>query len=119
MAEHKAQALIISCIDWRFQKMIGQDMAGRGFDGNADRISWPGASWDFENVNQAAKLSIQLHDPEEVLIYEHEDCGAYGMDNSEETHRANAQKLALELQSTKPEIKVTTLIAAFDGIKEL
>lgn len=116
---HKAQALAITCIDYRFQEMIDQDLKNRGLRGNVDRIAWPGAAKDLANVTQGAKVSLKLHDPDVMLIYEHEDCGAYGEDNSAQTHKANAQKLANSLKEIKPTLAVEILIATFDGIKPL
>ena len=116
---HKTKALAISCIDFRFQKIINQDLTDREFDGQFDRIALPGASKEHDFVIKACDVSIRLHDPDQVLIYEHQDCGAYDQDDSEENHRKNAQKLADSLKMIKPAIKVTTLLATFDGIKEL
>lgn len=99
--------------------MIDQDLAKRGLNGNVDRIAWPGASKDLDNVSEAAKVSIRLHDPDHAYIYEHEDCGAYGNDNSLQTHRKNAQKLTDKLKDAKPSLEITCLIATFEGIKEL
>ncbi len=117
--EHKAKALRIKCIDWRFAEAIANDTQARGLNGNSDEISWPGASYDFDNVSRAAALSIELHDPDEAYIYEHEDCGAYGSEDSLENHTFYAKKLKTFLEEVKPPIKVTTLIATFDGIREL
>lgn len=117
--KHKAQALAIHCIDWRFQKLIAEDLAAKNLDGACDRIAWPGASKDLDNVAGSALISIRLHDPDQVFIYEHEDCGAYGDDNSQETHRKNAKTLADKLKEIKPTLKIATLIVTFDGVKEL
>ena len=117
--EHKTEALAIHCIDFRFQDQIQEHLEYVQSLKDFDRISWPGASKDFDNVSQAAALSIELHDPDEAYIYEHEDCGAYGNDNSEETHKENAEKLKEFLLGKKPQIKVTTLIATFEGMKAL
>lgn len=116
---HKAEALAIHCIDLRFQQMIDEDLEKKELEGKFDRISWPGASKDSDNVLKSASISIRLHDPDIALIYEHEDCGAYGEDNSEQTHRKNAQELAGRLKQIKPTLQVSILIATFEGIKEL
>jgi len=116
---HKAQALVVHCIDLRFQRGIQDFLREQGLTDKFDPISWPGASQDLETVIKGAEVSLRLHDPDEILIIEHEDCGAYGEDNSEETHRQNAQKLAEALKQIKPSLKVTPLIATFDGIKPL
>jgi len=117
--KHKAKAIAIHCIDYRFQEMIDHDLESRGLNGSVDRIAWPGAAKDLDKVADAAKVSFKLHDPDEAIIYEHEDCGAYGEDNSQETHQTNAQNLANRLVEIKPGLKVEMLIAAFDGIKPI
>ncbi len=117
---HKAKILVIHCIDLRFQEMIDADVKQNASYGEFDRIAWPGASIDFENVkNSAIDVSLKLHQPDEVIIYEHEDCGAYGQNNAFETHKKNAQKLKEALIEASPDIKVTLKIATFEGIKEL
>ena len=117
--KHKAKALIIHCIDFRFQKQIEDDLKARNLEDQFDRISWPGVSKDLINVSKSAEISIILHDPDEAIIYEHEDCGAYGDDNSLETHRKNANALKDCLEKIKPLIKVNTLFVTLDGIKEI
>jgi len=117
--EHKARALKFKCSDWRFEEMIDADTKSRGLNGNSDEISWPEASKNFDKVNTAAILLLQLHDPDQALIYEHQDCGAYGENNSEETHRTNAQKLADSLKTAKPKLEIEILFVTSEGIKEL
>ena len=99
--------------------MIDEDIKKRNLVGKFDRVSWAGASKDLENILANASISLRLHDPDEIIIYEHEDCGAYGNNNSKETHKKNAQALAEKLKEIKSGLKVTTLIATFDGVKEL
>lgn len=117
---HKAKLLVIHCIDLRFQEAIDEDVKSHAHYGEFDRIAWPGASIDLENVkNAAVNVSLKLHHPDEVIIYEHEDCGAYQEDNSFETHKKNAQKLEKTLKEAYPNLNVSTKIATFQGIKEL
>ena len=116
---HKAKILAIHCIDLRFQEMIDRDLQTRAGYGYFDRIAWPGASLDFDNVKDAALLSLKLHDADEIVIYEHEDCGAYSNDNSPAAHKANAQKLADELVKVKPNLKVETFMVTINGIQKL
>lgn len=117
--EHKTQALAIHCIDFRFQQMISEHLAESGLTGQFDRISLPGASKDLDQVLQYAQVSIRLHDPDQVLIYEHQDCGAYGQDNSLETHRQSTANLANALKDIKPRLKIETFFATFEGITNL
>lgn len=117
--EHKTKAVAFTCIDFRFQQIINADLKKRGLEGKVDKISIAGTSKDFETVSHQAEISLRLHDPDQALIYEHEDCGAYDQDNSVEIHKANAQKLASSLKEIKPTLAVEILIAMFDGIKPL
>ena len=117
--KHKTKALVIHCIDFRFQRQINEDLKKRQLEDQFDRIAWPGASKDFGKVSKACQLSIRLHDPDLILIYQHEDCGAYGKNNSLQTHRTNAQRLENFLRQQKPTISITTLIATFKGIERL
>lgn len=116
---YKAKLLIIQCIDLRFQKIIDKDVTKSTPYGQFDRIAWPGASKDIEALKGAASVSLRLHDPDELIIYEHEDCGAYGDDNSTNSHHQNAKKLSEELKKIKPSLKVDLKLATFNGIKEL
>lgn len=83
-AENQAQALVFSCIDFRFleselffltQKNLGNQydwtLAGTfalaGFPHPADAIAF----WD------QLDLSYRLHHIHKVIILDHQDCGAY------------------------------------------
>lgn len=116
---HKAKILAIHCIDLRFQQMINEDILKRVKHGEFDRIAWPGTTIDLENVKKSSKVSLKLHNPDEIVIYEHEDCGAYGKNNDFEIHKTNAKLLADSIIIDSPNIKITTLIATFDGIIKL
>lgn len=99
--------------------MIDEDIQKTASYGQFDRIAWPGATKDLEAVKNSAGISIKLHDPDKITIYEHEDCGAYKEDNSTQTHLKNAQALKEELKKIKPSLEVTLKMATFDRIKEL
>lgn len=100
--------------------MIDEDVTKEAASyGEFDRIAWPGAAKDLDALKNAAAISLKLHDPDELIIYEHEDCGAYGQDNTINTHYKNAKKLSEELKKIKPSLKVDLKLATFNGIKRL
>ncbi len=117
--KHKAKALAIRCIDFRFQEMIKQDLIERGLKGKFDNIAIPGVSKNLKEVVKYAKVSLKLHDPDQVLIYEHQTCGAYGENDSKENHRKNAQKLSEKLKMIKPDLEIVILFATQRGIENL
>lgn len=86
---HKAKALLITCIDFRFHQFNKELYSKKEYLGKTDLLSVAGASRDFiypldpthgEYVWRQLDLSIKLHDPEEIIICDHEECGAYAQD---------------------------------------
>ena len=96
---HKCTALAISCIDYRFVGKVRQYLIDQGLKDNYDLITVPGASLKLADVADSISTSMRLHDPDEVYIFDHEDCGAYGEENFQATHSQNlkrAKKIILE-----------------------
>jgi len=88
---HKAKACILSCIDFRFQEQIHNWLEENGYMGKSDLIDVAGASRDLvapikENHKKALmreiELSVNLHDPDEIIIIDHQDCGGYAQDGT-------------------------------------
>ncbi len=113
---HKCKALIISCIDFRFQSKIIEYAMGKGLEDNYDLVTVAGAVKSIEEdsfLMEQIDISYKLHGIEEVHILSHEDCGAYGGSQSfsskEEEYNtyALAQEQAEQLILSKyPELKV-------------
>ncbi len=112
---HKADALVIHCIDLRFQDSIQKFLESKNLAGKFDRIAWPGTSKDLDTVLEAAAVSFRLHEPSKVFLIEHQDCGAYGEDNAESTHKEKAEALAEKLKELRPDIEIEILIAMLDS----
>ena len=86
---HKAKALVITCMDFRFQNAIRGYLKKNGILGDCDRIVIAGGSRDFvcpvkpqfsSYVWTQLELSLKLHDPKEVIVIDHQDCGGYAQD---------------------------------------
>lgn len=82
---HKAQALVQTCIDFRFRKALNDfienelnlhsvDMKTDG--GGIKKIveEGPIREWLFANY----QIAFDLHGVERVILINHQDCGAYG-----------------------------------------
>ena len=83
---HKAKAVIISCMDFRFHKTLQHWLEENGYLGHIDEITIAGASRDIATPLEQSHhdvlmrqigLSIKLHDPDEIIICDHQDCGGY------------------------------------------
>lgn len=82
----RVKALVLSCIDFRFVTMEQNFLQKLNLEGKYDWLSLAGASLALNNFPSTAdtqtfweqlQLSIDLHQIEEVIILDHQDCGAY------------------------------------------
>lgn len=88
---HKIKALVIQCIDFRFQTAIREWLEDNGYENEHDLLSIAGSSKDIvkpaepshsDFVLRNIKTSIRLHGPEGILLFDHQDCGGYAADGT-------------------------------------
>ena len=81
--KHTCEAVILHCIDFRFQQAMN-GYFDIEFSKSYDLISIAGGVKEFieegENsfVLNQIQLSNKLHQPKNIVLVQHEDCGAYG-----------------------------------------
>src|SRR5579872_1549189 len=84
--KHQAKVLLLSCIDFRFIDKISRFMDESGYRGDYDYFILAGASlgvnqqefpeWSptwWEHVD----LALSLHSIQKIIVFGHEDCGAF------------------------------------------
>lgn len=77
------KAVVIHCIDFRFQKMLNEFLE-TPFPKGFDRIALAGGVKELLEKRKESiifrnlQISSQLHQPETIVLIQHEDCGAYG-----------------------------------------
>ena len=128
------EAMLLTCIDPRFQEPVFNDMKTRNMTGKYSQFTiagaaigvvapafraWHKAYWD----NLAA--SIQLHNVPKVIAIDHRDCGAaqiaYGQAKvanpqlETETHKAALMEFRKEVAQRHPKLKVELHLMALDG----
>jgi carbonic anhydrase len=133
-ASGKYEAMLLSCIDPRFQEPVAKYTAGRNLTGKYSQFTMAGASigvvapafkewhktfWD----NPGA--SIQLHAIEKVIVVNHRDCGAakiaYGAEAvvnaaaETKTHRTALVEFRKQLGERFPKLGAETGLMALDG----
>ena len=88
---HKAKATALICIDFRFQNFVSEFLNKKYPNHDVDIISVAGSSRDLvkpiKNYHGDAlwrqlELSVKLHEPDEVVIIDHQDCGGYAQDDT-------------------------------------
>ena len=84
-----------------------------------DLITIPGASLGLGSIASSILVSLQLHNPNQVYFFDHEDCGAYGKNNSKRLHVQNLKRAKKIILEGHPSKSVKTFIAGFRKIEEV
>lgn len=132
-----ADALLLSCMDYRLIDDIVRYMDGRGLTDNYDHVILAGASagavhpvfeaW-HETFWQHVQAAVDLHRIKRVIVIDHRDCGAYkialGPEHAADpaTERAAHSELlavlAALMAERQPGLAVETHLMALDGSVE-
>ncbi len=134
---HKAKACVILCIDFRFQKHTQKWLEEKGYIGDSDEIVVAGVCRDIvkpiEDFHKSAllrqiDLSVQLHDPDEIVIIDHQDCGGYAQDDTipsglseqddKKAHQEYATKVNEILKEKYPQKEIKNYYSKLDGTVE-
>ncbi len=136
-AAGEADALLLSCIDYRLTDATTRYMDGRGMAGKYDHAVLAGASLGAETSKFPAwrttfwehlKIAIDLHHIHQVVLLDHRDCGAYklilGKDFSKdpkkeyEVHAKELRRLRAAIAKKYPRLSTELLLMALDGSVE-
>lgn len=131
---HKAKNCIVTCIDFRLQKAYSDFIKSHNLLGESDMISLAGCSRDLvkpledfhkESLLRQIDLSVQLHDPDNIILLDHQDCGGYAQDGTipqgleldadKNEHQEWGKKAVRLLQQLYPEKAVTVYFVHLDG----
>ncbi|HEX9664443.1 MAG TPA: carbonic anhydrase [Patescibacteria group bacterium] len=121
---HICQALILSCIDFRFVSAIHRFAEAEGLEGNYDYAALAGGSMDILEksgqsiiINQI-DIASRLHQIKKIYLIHHEDCGAYGgkksfsSDEEELTkHKTDLQKTTAVIKNKFPDLEIINVFA--------
>lgn len=132
--QNKADNCVIHCIDFRFQHIIEKWIFDNDYLDDSDMIAIAGASRDFvkpiqpdhkTNWLRELNISLKLHNPKNIIVIEHQDCGGYATDNTIESginkeqdleiHKNLGVKAKKELQYLYPDKNVRVLYVDLDG----
>lgn len=133
-AAHNAEALLLSCMDYRLIDDITRYMDGRGLTNQYDHIVLAGASlgaltdyskqWK-ETFWEHLKIASDLHHIKKVILMDHRDCGAYKVilkadfskDPLLETriHAKFLRDLMAAIHKRHPDLEVERLMMNLDG----
>jgi carbonic anhydrase len=112
---HTCDAIVICCIDFRFQKYIREwtdkNLAGKTFD----MVGFAGSTKDLKMVLKQIEISVRLHQIKEAILIHHEDCGAYGKESTPERHAQDLTKAKNKIHDLYPDLKISLYYLKLDG----
>lgn len=126
---HIARALVLVCMDFRFQKAFRDFLVEQGLNDQYDLISVAGAAkvlasptdpFEKENFEKQLSLSANLHQISEVFLINHQDCGAYGPElakdpkKEREIHETDLKKARQIILQKYPQLKVHLYFCTLD-----
>jgi len=129
----KFKAMVLSCMDPRFQPKIFNYLKKRKLSGQYSAFTIAGAAvgvthskfkkWHnvfFENLS----ASIQLHKIDKLIVINHQDCGAAKIANSKkelnkkvetDIHKVSFNKLKSSLRKKFPKLKIEFNVMALNN----
>ncbi|TSC66724.1 MAG: Uncharacterized protein CEO21_75 [Microgenomates group bacterium Gr01-1014_80] len=118
MANHQCQALVVTCIDFRFQEYINDWISKNLPPKSYDRVAFAGCVKNFETILEQIRVSKKLHGIHKVILINHEDCGAYGEEGTPEKHVRDLTEAAQKIKSEFPDLEVESFYLHLDGTFE-
>lgn len=136
-ASGTAEAMLLSCMDFRLVDDLVKYMDSKGLTNEYDHIVLAGASAGASAEKFAAwhetfwthlKVAIDLHKIKKVMVIDHRDCGAYkiafGPDHAKDpalelsVHAAVLRPFAAKIKEKYASLEVETYLMALDGSVE-
>jgi carbonic anhydrase len=113
--KHTCDAIVIHCIDFRFQKFLNEWLNTNVGIGKFDRVSLAGGIFDIFAILKQVEISNRLHKIKKVILINHEDCGAYGEAGTYQKHLDDLSDAKRKIKSLLPHLNVETYYLHLDG----
>lgn len=112
---HIADAIVITCIDFRFQEYIDEWLKTNFTKYLFDRVGLAGGIFDFYTVLKQIEISNRLHQIKKVVLINHEDCGAYGKEGNFKRHKQDLIDAERKIEAIFPHLDVATFYLTMKG----
>jgi len=119
MSTHICDALVVTCIDFRFQKFIEKWLDKTMENKTFDHVGYAGSTKDLNTIIKQLDISVKLHHIHQVILIHHEDCGAYGKKSTHDKHEADLQKARTVINAIYPDLQVDLYYLHLDGKFEI
>lgn len=115
MSTHTCDAFVVACIDFRFQKYIKDWLAINFQNKTYDYVGFAGSTKNLETIMGQLEISVRLHQVKEVVLVNHEECGAYGTESTHDRHALDLKKAKQKISTKYPNISVSLFYLHLDG----
>lgn len=117
---HLAEAIIVTCIDFRLQENINNWISQNFQPKTFDRVALGGGVKNLETILEQIDIAVRLHHIKKVVLINHEDCGAYGVEGTPEKHTEDLRnaKIKVKVEKKYPGLEVDTYYLHLDGTFE-
>jgi hypothetical protein len=120
---YRADACVISCFDFRFDLQLRKFLKRRGvavFDhvkipGSVKVIAQPDRDSDRDFVLAMVRTSLRLHGPSRLMLFGHNECGAYPGVPADAV-AADVVKAAAYFANAEPTLQIESFFCDFDGV---
>jgi len=113
--QHSCQAMVVHCIDFRFQKMLNDFLESSIGEAGYDRMGVAGVTKDLNLFMAQLEISHRLHHIKQVVIIHHENCGAYGEESTPQKHNEELIKAKTAVSAKYPDLEVKLYFLKLNG----
>lgn len=115
MSTHTCDGFVVACIDFRFQKYIKDWLKKNLQNKTYDYVGFAGGSKNLDIIMGQLDISVRLHNIKEVILINHEECGAYGVESTHDRHAADLNKAKQTISTKYPNLSVSLFYLHLDG----
>lgn len=119
MSTHICDAIVVACIDFRFQKFIKIWLEKNFENKTYDFVGFAGSTKNLDTIMDQLDISVRLHHISEVVLIHHEECGAYGAESTHDRHVVDLKKAQGLINEKYPTLKVSLFYLHLDGEFEM
>ncbi len=117
-AMHNAEAIVITCIDFRLQEAINSWISENFTSKTFDRVAFAGGVKNLDIILGQIDIAVRLHHIKKVVLINHEDCGAYGEAGTAEKHAEDLRTAKNRIKEIHSDLNIETFYLHLDGTFE-
>lgn len=114
----ECEAIVISCLDFRFQPIIQRWIEEHYDPGKYDRVAYAGGVKNWDLIYSQIVFARQVHKIETVILINHEDCRAYGEAGTPQRLIGDLLQARKAIFNEYPELDVQLYYARLAGYLE-